>query len=241
MGLANWLYFRLPVALCFLKTASLCFLLLGATKVVKKKTDRERQRGHRSIYDMMTQRKKTQSLMCFEKVHAVLVPQLHCFHGYWSFLHIVVVLTYFLISSVTKSDVHTKLDLFVFMWFCEKWCRQSATEQYIFVCCDVFIFSLTLFLWSILCLCWWLLLILTLYLCLCSSCSTLSTSTGSPGHLHAQQGLTPSGLRPPYTPGPSHPLIHLMGLSSFISLFPSSPPFFFYSMYHEVFLVGLRW
>lgn len=84
MGLANWLYFRLPVALCFLKTASLCFLLLGATKVVKKKTDRERQRGHRSIYDMMTQRKKTQSLMCFEKVHAVLMPQLHCFHGYWS-------------------------------------------------------------------------------------------------------------------------------------------------------------
>lgn len=241
MGLANWLYFRLPVTLCFLKTASLCFLLLGATKVVKKKQTEKDKEGTGAFTIWWHGEKKHKAWCALRKFTLCSCHNCIVSMDTEVFLHIVVVLTYFLISSVTKSDVHTKLDLFVFMWFCEKWCRQSATEQYIFVCCDVFIFSLTLFLWSILCLCWWLLLILTLYLCLCSSCSTLSTSTGSPGHLHAQQGLTPSGLRPPYTPGPSHPLIHLMGLSSFISLFPSSPPFFFYSMYHEVFLVGLRW
>lgn len=45
VGLANWLYFRLPVTLCFLKTASLCFLLLGATKVVKKKQTEKDKEG----------------------------------------------------------------------------------------------------------------------------------------------------------------------------------------------------
>lgn len=59
----------------------------------------------------------------------------------------------------------------------------------------------------------------------------LSTSIGPPGHLvspvqPSPAGAHPPGLRPSNTPGPLHPLIHLMDLSSFISPYPLHlPPF----------------
>lgn len=75
-----------------------------------------------------------------------------------------------------------------------------------------------------------LLLTLTLYLCLCFSYCTRSTGVEAPGRLVSPVQPSPAGacspgLRPPYTPGPLHPLIHLVDLSGFVLPFLFMPLF----------------
>ena len=152
--------------------------------------------------------------------------QLHCCRGNQN-LHTVYSYTLSLWYR-EESKVYIKLDLFVFMWFWEKWCRLCHTRSAYFV----WFFSCQHFcLWSILCL--WMITAHTDSVSLaCALAAPLSAQapdlqgTLSLPYSQAQRGLTPLGSDP-HTHLAPHIHSFILWISQVLSpLSPSPPPFF---------------